>query len=78
VCSRADVIPTGCAVARAFPIFSRKTSGNNSSNNSDKVGSKKNEVEVNIEFLITDGKPVTEKELTTLEDMAHGIRLAAR
>lgn len=41
VCDKSDVYASGCAVARAFPLYSRKTSSSFSDN-----------VKVTVEFII--------------------------
>lgn len=74
VCERDDVYASACAVARAFPLYSRKTS-----NNSKEADS----VTVYVEFIIVPNNPGEKTELTTqeiavLKDAAHGVRMAAR
>ncbi len=75
---------SGCAVARAFPLYSRKTSGllSNSTNNSGDASSPRKArpaAEVNVEFLAPSGEQVaTQEELSALQDASFGIRLAAR
>ena len=72
MCEKSDVFASACAAARAFPIFTRKTS----------IGSAKRVV--TIEFLVvyagsaTEGKALSEKDLQCIRDAACGIRLAAR
>jgi len=80
VCERADVFASGCAVARAFPTYSKKTPSVNSEN-----------VTVSVEFIIVppansneteessgEACEITEEELKALDYAAHGIRLTAR
>ncbi|KAF5307600.1 hypothetical protein FQR65_LT06756 [Abscondita terminalis] len=79
VCERSDVFASGCAVARAFPLYSRKTPMVNNEN-----------VNVSVEFIIVpslNGKEtednlvlqeITEEELKALEHAAYGIRMTAR
>lgn len=71
VCQKENLYASACAVARAFPIYSRKS---NKSQNS---------VTVNVEFVIFDEdnelvrSPLSADEIACLEYSAHGIRLAA-
>jgi len=70
VCERKDAYASGCAVARAFPTYSRKTSGSNVSNT------------VTVEFIIVQGNEkeaveLTQEDIQALEAAAYGIRLAA-
>ncbi|XP_017780863.1 PREDICTED: probable aminopeptidase NPEPL1 [Nicrophorus vespilloides] len=72
VCEKKDVYASGCAVARAFPTYSRKTTISNSNNN------------VTIEFIVIpnqesndDSLDVTPEDLRVLDAAAYGIRLAA-
>lgn len=94
VCERSDLFASACAVVRAFPLYSRKTSGvfgNSAANvaagdlditmtNADNS----NQSTVNIEFIIIDKNgavsetPLDQSEIGCLEDAAKGIRLAAR
>ncbi|KAI4468808.1 leucine aminopeptidase-related [Holotrichia oblita] len=74
ICDKSDVYASGCAVARAFPLYSKKTSSGFSEN-----------VNVSVEFIVMpsneyDGEvnEVTTEELRALEDAAYGIRLAAK
>lgn len=63
---------SGCAVVRAFPTYSRKTSADNCT------------FTVNVEFVIIDDmgrvakEPLTADEISSLENAARGIQLAAR
>ncbi|XP_044264369.1 probable aminopeptidase NPEPL1 [Tribolium madens] len=74
ICERNDVYASGCAVARAFPLYSRKTGSNTTEYST-----------VSVEFVILpsnsdeiDGSELTAEELKILDDAATGIRLAAR
>jgi hypothetical protein len=60
------VYASGCAVARAFPVYSRKTDV-----------AKANTV-VTVEFVCPAGGAVTEEELKALSESARAIQLAAR
>ncbi|XP_054288440.1 probable aminopeptidase NPEPL1 [Macrosteles quadrilineatus] len=72
VCERKDVFASGCAVARAFPLYSRKFA---------RV-MENTTVTVTVEFLVLeeDGSVsmVTREEAAALQSAADGIRLAAR
>uniref|UniRef100_H3C481 Aminopeptidase like 1 n=1 Tax=Tetraodon nigroviridis TaxID=99883 RepID=H3C481_TETNG len=70
VCERSDVFASSCAIARAFPIFSRRSS-------SSRRAEKKN---VSVEFVIVgqDNSPLEVTELECLSNAADGVRLAAR
>uniref|UniRef100_UPI00358FDF35 probable aminopeptidase NPEPL1 n=1 Tax=Myxine glutinosa TaxID=7769 RepID=UPI00358FDF35 len=72
VCEREDVFPLGCAVARAFPLFSRRTGGSRSSHNEP--------CHVTVEFILVDqsNQPLEAEALECLTTMAESIRLAAR
>jgi probable aminopeptidase NPEPL1 len=67
VCERENLFASGCAVARAFPLFSRKTKQNSQTN------------VVLVEFLLVgSASPVTREDIDCLENTSRGIRLAAR
>uniref|UniRef100_A0A8C6WYD4 Aminopeptidase like 1 n=1 Tax=Neogobius melanostomus TaxID=47308 RepID=A0A8C6WYD4_9GOBI len=70
VCERSDLFASGCAISRAFPIFSRRSS-------STRRAEKKH---VTVEFLFVgqDNNPLEQTELECLSNAADGIRLAAR
>lgn len=93
VCERSDLFASACAVVRAFPLYSRKTSGVfcNSTKNTATSGDqdtpmkKSNECStVSVEFIIIEKNglisniPLDQSEISCLEDTAKGIRLAAR
>lgn len=66
---------SACAVARAYPLYSRKTGGDEHNFEN---------VIVNVEFIliendmIVQGNSLTESDIECLTDAANGIRLAAR
>uniref|UniRef100_A0A3P9HYU8 Aminopeptidase like 1 n=1 Tax=Oryzias latipes TaxID=8090 RepID=A0A3P9HYU8_ORYLA len=70
VCERSDVFASSCAIARAFPIFSRRSTA---SRRTDKK-------HVTVEFLIVgnDSSSLDPAELECLSNTADGVRLAAR
>ncbi|CAH0551586.1 unnamed protein product [Brassicogethes aeneus] len=76
ICEKNDVYASACAVTRAFPQYSKKTSTNNEEN-----------VTISVEFLIVSGHSNIEngdilelapEEVNALEHAATGIRMAAR
>ncbi|XP_075997395.1 putative aminopeptidase NPEPL1 [Genypterus blacodes] len=70
VCERSDVFASACAIARAFPIFSRRST-------SSRRAEKKH---VTVEFVIVDrdGNRLEPAEVQCLSNAAEGVRLAAR
>uniref|UniRef100_A0AAX7TCC2 Cytosol aminopeptidase domain-containing protein n=1 Tax=Astatotilapia calliptera TaxID=8154 RepID=A0AAX7TCC2_ASTCA len=70
VCERSDVFASCCAMARAFPIFSRRSA---SSRRTEKK-------HVTVEFVIVgqDANPLEAAELECLSNAADGVRLSAR
>lgn len=72
VCERKDVFASGCAVARAFPLYSRKLARSQEDST----------ITVTVEFVVLeeDGSMcvVTRDEAAVLQAAADGIRLAAR
>ena len=75
VCEREDVVASACAIARAFPAYSRKTQRASGRG----IGST---ISVTVEFIIVgeDSKSslLTDQDLSTLESLAYGVRTAAR
>lgn len=79
VCEKKNILASGCAVVRAFPLYSRKTC---------RVGEGTNDSSFNVEFLVfQDDKLMCPPDLTTpelvkvtetLSDLAYGIQLTAR
>lgn len=86
VCERNDIFASGCAVVRAFPLYSRKTGSKSLPTSGNSANSAQNDVPntVNIEFLVVDSEgEVSAEELSNddilcLEEAARGIRLAAK
>ncbi|KAJ8302651.1 hypothetical protein KUTeg_019047 [Tegillarca granosa] len=69
VCEKSDVVALGCAVARALPLYSAK-----SSSSSDKRS-------VTVEYIVIGDEGnngLTEHDLNCLSAMCHGIRLSAK
>uniref|UniRef100_A0A1B6CJQ1 Probable aminopeptidase NPEPL1 N-terminal domain-containing protein n=1 Tax=Clastoptera arizonana TaxID=38151 RepID=A0A1B6CJQ1_9HEMI len=75
VCEEDDVFPSGCAIARAFPLYSRKTHRSS-------LRGALNSITVIVEFLIVGENkkptPLSQDVATTLQTVTAGIRLAAR
>ncbi|CAD6993159.1 unnamed protein product [Ceratitis capitata] len=94
VCDRSDLFASACAVARAFPLYSRKTcsgaQGKVESYSQDEVMEKEDDGNanvnpvINVEFIVieTDGQVCDEElqstDIACIEEAARGIRLAAR
>ncbi len=74
MCDRSDVYASGCALARAFPVYSRKTSANDvkTENGTTKANN------VTVEFICTAGDAVTQEELDVLQESARAIQLSAQ
>ncbi|XP_075880583.1 putative aminopeptidase NPEPL1 [Nelusetta ayraudi] len=70
VCERSDVFASACAIARAFPIFTRRSSASR----------KAEKKHVTVELLIVgpDSSPLGAVEIECLSNAADGVRLAAR
>ena len=60
VCDYADVYASGCAIARAFPLYNRKTSSKSlAALESNEIPTKNTtERSVNVEFICVDQKEV--------------------
>ena len=68
MCEKAAVFSLGCAIARAFPLFSLKSKFRNARSRT-----------VTVEFhVVGDGGPVVEDDVNCLTAAAEGIRLAAK
>lgn len=76
ICEKQDVFPSATAVARAYPLYSRKT------NLSSKLGATSAEkvpIAVSVEYFLLDNAiPLTEDECLMLERAAESVRLTAR
>lgn len=75
VCEYKNVFASACAVARAFPLFSRKTKFSSSASN--------HSITVTIEFIIVneEGKKaytLNDSDIECITTAAEGIRLTAR
>ncbi|XP_020792615.1 probable aminopeptidase NPEPL1 [Boleophthalmus pectinirostris] len=70
VCERSDVFASACAISRAFPVFSRRSSASR----------RTEKKRVTVEFMIVgaDSSPLEPNELECLSNAADGVRLAAR
>ncbi|ETN67347.1 leucine aminopeptidase [Anopheles darlingi] len=75
VCEKQDLLASACAVARAFPLYNRKTS---------KQATAQPPPTVHIEFVVVGDSgseavvEVTEEDVVALANVTVGIRLAAR
>lgn len=74
VCERECLFASGCAVARAFPLYSRKTSKGGT--NGDPAMPEP--PTVNVEFLLVGGGELSEQDVKVIEYAARGIRLTAK
>lgn len=92
ICEKKDIFASGCAVVRAFPLYSKKTCVNGTSDEANNVADKSPAI-INVEFLVIQNNEVlnfsnpkypiaNHPELAnvseTLSALAHGIQLAAR
>uniref|UniRef100_A0A336ME14 CSON014120 protein n=1 Tax=Culicoides sonorensis TaxID=179676 RepID=A0A336ME14_CULSO len=69
VCERQDLFASACAVARAFPLYSKKSKSSST------------QATVTVEFVIVgpeSNSVLTDDDIKCLENAAHGIRLAAK
>lgn len=91
ICDKKDIYASGCAVVRAFPLYSRKTCVNGTTDEGNNIAEKS--PTINVEFLVVQNNEVLNfnnskypiadhPELAnvngTLNALAHGIQLAAR
>ncbi|GAB0092520.1 probable aminopeptidase NPEPL1 [Sergentomyia squamirostris] len=73
VCEKRDLFASACAVARAFPLFSRKNRRGGAESST-----------VNVEFIVVDSgdriifNSLLPSEIACIENVARGIRLAAK
>ncbi|XP_058451543.1 probable aminopeptidase NPEPL1 [Malaya genurostris] len=72
VCERDNLFASACAVARAFPLYSRKSSKLDGAKPTDGY------VTVDVEFVLVAGEPLTEQDVKVLQYAAEGIRLTAK
>ncbi|XP_032875278.1 probable aminopeptidase NPEPL1 isoform X1 [Amblyraja radiata] len=70
VCEYADVFALACALARAFPLFTRRTG----------LDKREDKLTVTVQFILVgeNTEPLCESTLACLSNVAEGIRLAAR
>jgi probable aminopeptidase NPEPL1 len=61
----AHLLPLTAAIARAFPLYNRKTKDPHAIH------------VVNIEYIVIDGE-INDEDVTTLETVAHSVRNAAK
>jgi len=75
VCERENIYASGCAVARCFPLFNRKTGDDSKKGDATKT--------VNVEFLVATQESVkcadlSEQEISLLNNSAFSIQLTAK
>ncbi|CAL9705050.1 unnamed protein product [Knipowitschia caucasica] len=70
VCERSDVFASACAISRAFPLFSRRSSASRRA--------EKKRVTVEFVTVGADSSPLGAPELQCLSNASDGVRLAAR
>ncbi|OQR70481.1 putative aminopeptidase NPEPL1-like [Tropilaelaps mercedesae] len=74
VCERRDVFASACAVARAFPLYSRKSDDSADGECAPKCGRT-----ISLEFLLLgDGEKLSTEEIVALQTAIGSVRLAAR
>lgn len=87
VCERQDVLASACAVARAYPIYSRKTlkpaSAANGTGGAAGNASPPTSATVRVEFILVDGgqddvQPLSDNDLVCLEEICASVRSVAR
>lgn len=75
MCERSDVYASACAVSRAYPLYSRKTSNNTAPSTPPTVY---------VHFLIVSEDspsvqtPLSASEIACLQNTCYGVRLAAK
>jgi len=81
VCRQEDVYASGCAVARAYSLYNKKTVGDLPN----VQGRQEREVQVSVEFLIVDENTekvspsvLSKEDMTVLESSSEAIHLTAR
>lgn len=70
VCERSDVFASACAIARAFPLFTRRSASSRRT--------EKKHVTVEFVLLVGDNNHLNDAEIGCLSNTADGVRLAAR
>lgn len=88
VCEKQDVLASACAVARAYPMYSRKTlkpsSTSNGSGGAGGNSSTSTSATVRVEFVLVDGgkgedhQVLSEDDLMSLEEICTSVRTCAR
>ncbi|XP_047480806.1 probable aminopeptidase NPEPL1 [Penaeus chinensis] len=69
VCERSDVFASACGVARAYPLYSRKTAACSSSDHN---------VSVEVILVGSGDSPLNEDDIRILNESVYSVRLAAR
>lgn len=76
ICEKQDVFPSAAAVARAYPLYSKKT---NMSSKLAAASTEKMSITVTVEYFLLDNAiPLTEDECVMLERAAESVRTTAR
>ena len=79
VCERRDVFASGCAVARAYPVYSRKTTEASRAGNDVEAD---NRHKISVEFIVPNEdngfSEIASEDLDALKEAAFGIQTAAR
>lgn len=87
VCEKQDVLASACAVARAYPIFSRKTlkptSTTNGTSGTGGTSTTSASATVKVEFILVDSgkgevQALSEDDLLCLEEICSSVRTVAR
>lgn len=82
MCDKKDVFASACAVARAYPLYSRKSGNNGNGGNS--TDSTDDKIVVNVEFVVIENETIatenilTDADIECLTNTMNGIRLAAK
>lgn len=81
MCDKKDVFASACAVARAYPLYTRKSGTNGNGNGNDNTNDK---IIVNVEFVVIENETIatenvlTDTDIECLINTMNGIRLAAK
>ncbi len=70
MCSNSEVLASGCAISRAFPLFNRKSGGGGGGGGSNQV------IEVSFIPVGSGAVPFTPEDVKCLDALSEGIRLA--
>lgn len=79
VCERNNIFASACAVARAYPLYSRKSCKSPDTGIINNASLEP--IKVSVEFVLVDGvdgKTLTDEDIKMLQNAADGIRLTAK